>query len=265
MKLKFYKYHGCGNDFIIIDNRDKKLPTGFFTQIKALCDRRFGIGADGLMLLQSKNKFDFEMIYYNADGGLGSMCGNGGRCIVAFAKFLKIPSQQKNKYFFLAADGSHEASLLQNGNISLKMQDVLKVKKNKDKDFILNTGSPHYIKFVEKLDEIDVRSLGQRIRNNTTYKKEGINVNFIQMNKLGIQMRTYERGVEDETYSCGTGVTAAAIVYCLENDFLTEEMQIKIGTRGGNFEVKLAYDGDKFHSIYLIGNAVQIYKGEIEI
>lgn len=265
MNIEFYKYHGCGNDFILIDNREKLLPRNFNNQIASLCDRRFGIGADGLMLLQYKKKFDFEMIYYNADGGIGSMCGNGGRCITAFAQFLKIPSSIKNKYEFLAADGKHSASILHDKMISLKMNEVALVKKNKTQDYILNTGSPHFVRFVKDLDGMNVVEEGRKIRNSSTFKKEGINVNFMQMQKNKITLRTYERGVEDETYSCGTGVTAAAIVYCLQNDFLTENMQISIQTLGGDFKVDLSYDGEKFHSIYLIGNAVQVFRGEFKI
>src|SRR5690554_3538802 len=198
----FYKYQGAGNDFIIIDNRDLKFTENNPNKIAQLCDRRFGIGADGLMLLQNSTESDFEMVYYNADGNIGSMCGNGGRCIVAFAKDLGMISTSTS---FLAADGFHDASINQADNwVSLKMNDVNNIDADGD-NYVLNTGSPHYVKIVNNLKNLDVATEGALIRNQDTYRDAGINVNFASTEGDGYFVRTFERGVEGETLACGTG------------------------------------------------------------
>ncbi|MDF1550216.1 MAG: diaminopimelate epimerase, partial [Bacteroidales bacterium] len=196
MLLHFYKYHGTGNDFILIDNRDKRFDNLNRNQIKVLCSRRFGIGADGLMLLKSHPDFDFEMAYYNADGSGGSMCGNGGRCITAFAKKLGIINANTK---FLASDGPHDASIDENGLVKLKMIDV-PVYEQQDEFSFINTGSPHYVKFVKNVAEVNVYESGKSIRYSEQFQKEGTNVNFVSAEQDGISVRTYERGVEDETY-----------------------------------------------------------------
>ncbi len=261
MKLNFYKYQGTGNDFVIADNRNGDYNSLTTDQIRRLCDRRFGIGADGLMLLGEKEGYDFEMKYYNADGREGSMCGNGGRCLVKFAYHKGI---HRDMYKFLASDGEHEAEIDMDGIVSLKMQDVSKINKVHG-DFVLNTGSPHYIKIVNDVMELDVYKKGRDIRYSKEYEQEGINVNFIeQLAEVDhILVRTYERGVEDETYSCGTGVTAAALVsYHNENGF--NEVQVK--TLGGNLTVEFdRLDEDRYVNIWLCGPAEKVYEGTVEV
>ena len=200
MKIKFYKYQGAGNDFILIDNRKNIVNHQNPKLIAGLCDRRFGVGGDGAMFLQDRDGYDFEMVYYNADGQPSSMCGNGGRCIVAFAKFLGIIDTETD---FLAVDGPHHAKISESGDwVSLQMIDVDEI--NMDDDaYVLDTGSPHYIKQVSDLKDKDVYHDGYAIRNNDTYKAKGINVNFIEPLDSGYFVRTFERGVEDETYACG--------------------------------------------------------------
>ena len=201
--MEFYKYQGTGNDFVMIDNRDLSFPKEQ-RLIEQICNRRFGVGGDGLILLEKDENTDFKMVYYNSDGNESTMCGNGGRCIVAFAHFLNIFQQ---KTTFTAVDGLHEAEINQ-GVVKLKMIDVENI--NTDGDcFVLNTGSPHFVKYVERVEVYNVYQNGYDIRNSANYKKEGINVNFVeQIRDNEIFVRTYERGVEAETLSCGTGVTA---------------------------------------------------------
>lgn len=260
MQLKFYKYQGTGNDFIIADNRDSQYSLTT-EQIHQLCNRRFGIGADGLMLLQNKNGFDFEMKYYNADGREGSMCGNGGRCMVKFAWHLGI---HKDVYRFLASDGVHEAEIDFDGIVSLKMKDVKLIRKFHG-DYILDTGSPHYVKVVNDVMQMDVFKKGYEIRNSKEFAEEGINVNFVEQESEAdkIIVRTFERGVEDETYSCGTGVTAAALV-CYHNENGFNDVEVK--TLGGNLSVEFdRIDDDKYENIWLCGPAEKVYQGTIEI
>ncbi|MBA2612015.1 MAG: diaminopimelate epimerase [Bacteroidetes bacterium] len=260
MQLLFYKYQGTGNDFILIDNRsnDISLTT---EQIKFLCDRRFGIGADGLMLLELEPGADFKMVYYNSDGNPSSMCGNGGRCITAFAKHLGII---KNSAMFLAIDGMHEATIDENEIISLKMQDVKNVETASD-HFYLNTGSPHFVKLVNDIANYDVKKNGALIRYNERFKEEGTNVNFIERLEDALFVRTYERGVEDETYSCGTGVTAAALVAAMKG-ISNGKNNCLVRTLGGNLEVKFERVLEQnFYNIWLIGPAVKVFNGSIEI
>ena len=260
MTLHFYKYQGTGNDFILADNRKNEYSLTK-EQIHKLCNRRFGIGADGLMLLNEKAGFDFEMKYYNADGGEGSMCGNGGRCMTKFAYHLGI---HREMYRFLASDGVHEAEIDIDGIVSLKMKDVSVIKKFRG-DYLLNTGSPHYIKLVTDVMHLDVYKKGYEIRHSKDFEEEGINVNFVEQSVEPdkIIVRTFERGVEDETYSCGTGVTAAALVcYHNENGFNDVEVQ----TLGGHLSVEFdRVDEDRFENIWLCGPAEKVFQGHVEI
>lgn len=259
MTLPFYKYQGTGNDFILIDNRAKALLERKDTAyIRTLCDRRFGIGADGLILLQNKEGYDFEMVYFNADGAESSMCGNGGRCITAFARYLGIVT---DKATFLAIDGPHEAILRDDYWVELKMTDVPQVLME-DEHFELDTGSPHYVTFVEDVDDIDVFNNGQAIRYSQKYRKEGINVNFVEKTKEGIFVLTYERGVEAETLSCGTGVTAAAIAYHLDRPD-GSRLRVPIQTKGGQLEVRIEPIGDGFQNIWLCGPTEVVFQGQV--
>lgn len=261
MQLQFYKYQGTGNDFIIADNRKNEYSNLSTAQIHHLCDRRFGIGADGFMLLNEKNGFDFEMKYYNADGREGSMCGNGGRCITKFAYHLGI---HREVYKFLASDGVHEAEIDMDGIVSLKMKDVKTIKKFHS-DFILDTGSPHYIKMVSDVDVIDVYKKGYEIRHSKEFEEEGINVNFVEQLREAdkISVRTFERGVEDETYSCGTGVTAAALV-CYHNENGFNDVEVK--TLGGKLSVEFdRTDDNVYENIWLCGPAEKVFEGRVEI
>ena len=258
MTLTFYKYQGTGNDFVIIDNRDGHIVLTT-EQVKHICDRRFGIGADGLMLLNSLAGYDFEMAYYNADGRESSMCGNGGRCLTRFAYDMGI---HKESYRFIAVDGEHEATIGEHGWINLKMKDVDGIH-NYHGDFILDTGSPHYIKSVTGVMHINVYKEGKEIRYSKDFETEGINVNFVEHDNKKITVRTYERGVEDETFSCGTGVTAAALVFAHnENGF----NRIEVQTKGGHLAVEFDKTGDEsFREIWLCGPAVFSFKGSIEL
>ena len=259
MVLNFHKYQGTGNDFIILDNRDGKLPNLVESVYKHLCDRKFGIGADGLMILEKHPEYDFKMIYFNADGSESSMCGNGGRCIVRFAESLGMVKNETN---FLAVDGPHYAKI-SDKNIELKMIDVDQISKIGE-DYQIYTGSPHYIKWVQNLKDYDVFHEGKSIRYSDTFEKAGINVNFLELNSDGLHVRTYERGVEDETLSCGTGVTAAAIAYAIEKD-LQGKQSITVHTLGGNLELRFNASDNKFDSVYLIGPAEFVFTGNIEI
>ncbi len=261
MKINFYKYHGTGNDFVMLDGRSKKFVFPTEKQINQLCHRQFGIGADGLIVIIKSKKADFEMLYFNADGKPGSMCGNGGRCTISFAKELGLI---KNKTQFLAYDGAHEGTIDQKGIVSLKMNDVKGIKA-KAQDFELNTGSPHYIIFRHKIDTLDVFTEGQKIRYNKVYTKKGINVNFVEIKKNELFVRTYERGVENETLSCGTGVTAAAIAFAnLEKK--KKLYAISIQTPGGKLKVNFkTKDHNYFTDIQLTGPATLVYQGQINI
>lgn len=261
MNLPFYKYQGTGNDFILIDNRKNQFSLLTPSQIHQLCDRRFSIGADGLMLLNEKTGFDFEMKYYNADGKEGSMCGNGGRCMI---KFVYQLGMQREIYKFLAADGPHEAEIDIDGIVSLKMKDVLSVKRIHH-NYMVDTGSPHYIKIVNDVMNLDVFKKGSEIRHSKEFEKDGINVNFVEQTPQSdkIIVRTYERGVEDETLSCGTGVTASALV-CYHNENGFNEVEVK--TLGGILTVEYdRVDEDRYENIWLCGPAEKSFEGIIEI
>ncbi|RMZ59802.1 diaminopimelate epimerase [Chryseobacterium nematophagum] len=254
--MNFYKYQGTGNDFVMIDNRDLQFPKDKKI-IEKWCDRRFGIGADGLILLENSDGYDFKMVYYNSDGGESTMCGNGGRCLVAFAFFLDI---FEKKCTFIAIDGEHEAEI-HNGIVKLKMINVDTIS-NDGSDSVLNTGSPHYVKYVENLVDYNVFTEGHKIRNSEKYSEKGINVNFVEkISEDEIFVRTYERGVEDETYSCGTGVTASALTF-LQKSNLTS---VKVKTLGGSLKVYAEKNENSFHNIWLEGPAKQVFKGKIAL
>lgn len=258
--MQFFKYQGTGNDFILIDNRELVFDRANTALVAKLCDRRFGIGADGLMLLQAKEGYDFEMVYYNADGNESSMCGNGGRCIVEFARTLGLVSDKAN---FIATDGEHEANVQAN-YIDLKMNDISDIEIN-DEYAYLNTGSPHYVVFVDDVKNYNVFEEGEKIRNNARFKGEGTNVNFIEKIGDDLFVRTYERGVEGETYSCGTGVTAATIVAAIKG-ISTQNNYCTIKTLGGNLKVKFNKISDNsFSDIWLEGPATFVFKGDLGI
>jgi len=258
-ELTFYKYQGAGNDFILIDNRNSSFDAENHLFIKDLCDRRFGIGADGLMLLQNTNNYDFQMLYFNADGKEGTMCGNGGRCLVAFARDLGIISKDT---VFLAVDGKHDASI-QGNNINLGMIDVNQYSMDGEA-YVLNTGSPHYVQFVENLENKDVYKDGYAIRNNDSYKEKGINVNFIQQEGSGYFVRTFERGVEDETYACGTGAVASAMSVALKSG-KDGDFEIPIRVLGGQLHISFHKQAHQFSNVYLSGPAIQVFQGKIKI
>jgi diaminopimelate epimerase len=261
MEIHFHKYQGTGNDFIILDNRTKQYSGLTTSAIRDLCDRKFGIGADGLMLLNNKEGFDFEMKYFNSDGKESSMCGNGGRCLVKFAYNLGI---HKNIYHFMVRDGPHEGEIELDGMVSLKMQDVTVVKKFHS-DFLINTGSPHYIKMVTDVMNTDVFKKGRDIRYSKEFEQEGINVNFVEQlpDQDKILVRTYERGVEEETLSCGTGVAAAAII-CYHNEHGFNDVEVK--TLGGTLSVEFdRIDDNHYINVWLTGPADKVFEGKINI
>ena len=256
MENIFYKYQGTGNDFVMIDNRNGQFPKDDTKLIAKICHRRFGVGSDGLILLENDAATDFRMVYFNADGNEGSMCGNGGRCIVAFAHFLDIIKKDTT---FIAVDGLHEATIV--GNVvSLKMTDVSEVKEKANALF-MNTGSPHHVQIVKELKSFDVVKEGARMRYGI-YGEKGSNINFVEANaEGGFDIRTYERGVEDETLSCGTGVTAVALsMYHLGN---TKNKTIAVNALGGNLEVTFEENQGIYSNIYLKGEAKQVFKGEL--
>ena len=254
----FYKYQGTGNDFVIIDNRTLFFQKENIGLINHLCDRRFGIGGDGLILLENCPKTDFRMIYYNADGNQSTMCGNGGRCIVAFAKKLEII---KNKTSFMAIDGLHNATIDDLGIVSLQMKDVTDIKIEKDYVF-LETGSPHHVTLVENLKDYDVFTNGVQIRHSDLYGKSGSNVNFVsQISDNEFNIRTYERGVEDETLSCGTGATATAIA--MNAIGKTNANNVIINVQGGNLEISFDKIDNKYKNVFLKGKAEFVFSGEI--
>ncbi len=258
MQMTFYKYQGTGNDFVIFDNRDGNIQ---FTeeQVKHICDRRFGIGADGLMLLSNKEGYDFDMTYYNADGRESSMCGNGGRCLTRFAYDMGI---HREKYLFIAVDGEHEATMGEHDWVNLKMKDVNGIIEHHG-DSVLDTGSPHYVKAVNEVMSLDVFHQGREIRYSKDFSENGINVNFVENDEKKIIVRTYERGVEDETYSCGTGVTASALVFAHNDNGFN---RIEVQTKGGHLAVEFDKTGEEsFENIWLCGPATFVFKGEIRI
>ena len=257
MSNTFFKYQGTGNDFILFDNRALTFPSDNHSLIEHLCDRKMGIGADGLMLLQNKEGFDFEMVYYNSDGHISSMCGNGGRCITQFAHDLGII---KNDAHFLAIDGPHLAKV-DTDSVSLQMINVDDVETNVD-HYFLDTGSPHYVEFRKDINNIEIVEEARKIRYNERFKSEGTNVNFVEIQENVLQVRTYERGVENETLSCGTGVTAVAIA-AHQHGINTPNNTYQLDVEGGRLKVSFDHENDKYSNVWLIGPATFVFKGEI--
>lgn len=264
MTLSFYKFEGTGNDFIMLDGRNADYS--FLTQpvIERLCNRHFGIGADGLIILTPAENADFKMVYYNSDGRTSSMCGNGGRCITAFANYLGLI---QGTAAFTAIDGPHESTINKAEghawDVSLKMIDVNGFEKI-GADYYLNTGSPHYVRFVGNVDTVNPVAEGRAVRYNSRFAAEGTNVNFVATNNGVIDVRTYERGVEDETLSCGTGVTAAAIaahLHGIENEHNTYTIQ----TTGGNLRVHFIHQNGQFTDVWLSGPVKFVYQGTVEV
>ena len=256
MGLEFYKYQGAGNDFVMIDNRSGNFPSDNQEYIAQLCDRRFGIGADGLILLESSELYDFKMVYFNADGRESTMCGNGGRCLVAFANFLGFT---KETIVFDAVDGKHVATI-DNTLVNLQMQDVSEIQVNEDHVF-LDTGSPHHVVMVDELPMLNVKEKGAAIRYGV-YGEEGSNVNFVkQVAENEFTIRTYERGVEDETLSCGTGATAVAIA--MHKTGRTTAKEVVINVEGGVLNISFEITDKGYKNVFLKGKAIQVFKGEL--
>ncbi len=270
MNTRFHKYQGTGNDFIIIDDRKNIFPRENKSLIEKLCDRRFGIGADGLILLQNHPEADFYMQYYNSDGNESSMCGNGGRCIAQFAFDQGLVQNSTN---FCAIDGMHKAEIITGANneknVNLQMCDVSNIVSTEESTYILNTGSPHFVSFKsEPVDTIDLVAQARLIRYNPEYKEKGINVNFVNLDGLkSISVRTYERGVEDETYSCGTGATASALVTAIINNLPGGMHQIDVKVKGGALKVKFNFEKNpvRFSNVWLQGPALLVFEGTFNI
>lgn len=255
--IPFRKYQGTGNDFVLIDNRNPALLHRADTErIRRLCDRRFGIGADGLMLLQEAPGYDFEMVYFNSDGRESTMCGNGGRCIVAFAQSLGII---RDHCRFLAIDGPHEARIESPERVALRLADVPNIIAGEGY-YCLDTGSPHYVCFVPDVQVIDVQERGAAVRYSPPYREQGINVNFVMETPEGIAVATYERGVEAETLSCGTGVTASVLAYARSKGIQTAG-SVQVQTKGGDLEVTFQPAGEGFTQVWLCGPAVEVFRG----
>lgn len=258
MTIAFNKYQGAGNDFIIIDNRNGLFNPSDSQLINKLCDRRFGIGADGLILVSGHDRCDYEMKYFNSDGKIGSMCGNGGRCTAHFALKSDIAG---NKQKFMAFDGIHEA-VVRNETVRLQMGNVSGYKLIDDNYFI-NTGSPHYIVFTDDADKINVNEEGKRLRWSDKFPPGGTNVNFVQVIDKGLYIRTFERGVEDETLACGTGVTASAIAAVLKGHFDTPSVNVR--TKGGFLKVEFTVKDIEITDVWLTGPATFVFEGNIRI
>lgn len=261
--IPFYKYHGTGNDFIMVDQRSERYLDGSEQPLIArLCHRQFGVGADGLILLQLREGYDFEMVYFNADGRPSSMCGNGARCTVAFANSLGI---QQEEYYFLAPDGPHRAKQQTNGWTEVEMAPVDHMESGEG-FYFLDTGSPHYVRFVEDIDEVDAVREGRAVRYSERFRAEGTNVNFVARKDKGIAVATYERGVENETLSCGTGVTAAALATAVVANGPKGKHRVPVSTKGGQLEVRFA-DTERggFDNIWLCGPAQYVFQGSLNL
>jgi diaminopimelate epimerase len=260
MQLTFYKYQGTGNDFIMIDNRLNIFPKENTQFIEQLCDRRFGIGADGLILLENHTTYDFKMVYFNSDGNESSMCGNGGRCLVAFAKQIGIIEAAAE---FEAVDGYHYAKIIGDDLVSLQMKDVDRIAVHQDYSF-LNTGSPHHVQIVSDLKNLDVKTEGAKIRYSDLYGKAGSNINFVhQLENDIFAVRTYERGVEDETLSCGTGATAVAIA--MHHVGKTKSNSIDLQVEGGKLSVQFKENNGVYSDVFLVGPATFVFEGTIDL
>ncbi len=258
MEIEFFKYQGTGNDFVLIDNRKRWFPKTDIDCIKHLCDRRFGIGGDGLILLEEDNEVDFKMVYFNSDGAESTMCGNGGRCMVAFAKYLGAISS--NKASFRAVDGLHSATIDATEKVKLKMKDVDEVMERESYLF-LDTGSPHHVQLVKNIDGLNVQQEGSKIRYGL-YGQSGSNINFVEpSDDEGFKVRTYERGVEAETLSCGTGVTAVALAMHAKG--FVNDGPVVLDTPGGELRVDFETSTTGYQNVYLTGPAQQVFKGTI--
>ena len=254
--MNFYKYQGTGNDFVMIDNRGGSFPKGDTKLIAHLCHRRFGIGADGLILLENDPAYDFRMVYYNADGRESTMCGNGGRCVVAFAREIGVMTGNSTR--FIAIDGEHHATIDAQNKVHLQMKDVQTIDVHPDYVF-LDTGSPHHVQWVADVDKVDVKTEGAALRYGELYAdKGGSNINFVSPTTDGFAVRTYERGVEDETYSCGTGVTAVAIALYHTAQITTPV--VTLHTKGGDLKVAFEKQGALYQQVYLSGPAEKVFK-----
>jgi diaminopimelate epimerase len=256
--IVFNKYQGAGNDFIIIDNRKDIFNPDNSNLINKLCDRRFGIGADGLILVSGSLQYDFEMKYFNSDGFEGTMCGNGGRCSSDFAIRAGIAGK---KLTFRAIDGVHKATS-EEGIIRLQMNDV-KEPRLINGNYFINTGSPHCVIFHKDINKLDVNAEGKIVRWSEDFAPEGTNVNFVEIVKKGIYVRTFERGVEEETLSCGTGVTASAIASVLSGQIDTKPVNVK--TKGGELSVSFNIVGKSITDVWLSGPATFVFEGKIEV
>ncbi|WP_235296117.1 diaminopimelate epimerase [Portibacter marinus] len=262
MKYQFWKYQGTGNDFIFFDGReDVSVIKDNKEVIARLCHRRYGIGADGLIILEKHETSDFRMVYYNSDGGESTMCGNGGRCSISFAHFMGLAGEKTN---FQAIDGLHSGEIANEGWIKLGMNDVSDMKRLDERTYLLNTGSPHYVRLLDQGEDIDIVAFGREIRYSAPFAQEGINVNVVQEMDGKIKVKTYERGVEDETYSCGTGVTAAAIVYHRSMNNLPVG-DIDVMTKGGALKVSFNAHKNRYTNIVLHGPVQMVFTGQIEI
>ena len=254
--INFHKYQGTGNDFVMIDNRDSRFDKSDLLLIGQLCDRRFGVGADGVILIENHADYDFEMVYFNPDGSQ-SLCGNGSRCAVMFANSLGII---ENETEFLAIDGAHSAFIL-DGEVHLLMNNVDEHELIEE-DFLINTGSPHYIQYVPNAHDLNVVERGREIRYSDRFKAEGVNVNFLEeCGENSLVIRTYERGVENETLSCGTGCTAAALSFALKG----AQSPVYLNAVGGELQVSFTKENNTFKDIYLIGPAEKVFEGVIEL
>ena len=257
MKIPFTKYQGTGNDFVLIDNRQDFFPKNDISLISAIAKSKFGVGADGVILLENFKEGDFNMIYYKADGSQ-SLCGNGSRCAVQFAKDL---SNIEDRAIFQTFDGIHDA-FIRNGMIYFSLLDVNKIDV-RGTHYFMNNGSPHYVEFVKNVDNIDVFLKGSSIRNSSEFAPGGTNVNFVEVQADLLKVRTYERGVEAETLSCGTGVTASALVAAVTYEL---KSPIQVMTRGGLLTVTFEKLGsENFHKIYLAGPALKVFEGSIDL
>lgn len=257
MTITFDKYQGAGNDFIMVDGRRHALDPGAVEMIRRLCDRRFGVGADGLILLLPAEGADFEMRYFNADGRLGSMCGNGGRCAAHCARRWGLAGARQR---FLAYDGTHDAEV-EGDTVRLGLADVRGHRVVEGHD-VLDTGSPHLVVFVPDVEAVDVAAEGRAWRRSPLFAPGGTNVNFVQAAPDGLIIRTFERGVEAETWACGTGVTAAAIAYALKTGAAGGPVRVR--TRGGDLRVDFEVRGELVTGIRLAGPAVFVFEGCVE-
>jgi diaminopimelate epimerase len=254
------KYQGTGNDFIIVNAWNDPVNLSNDT-VKHLCSRHFGVGGDGLMMIRPMSGFDFEMVYYNADGNPGSMCGNGGRCLVDFAVASGLVKSPQVR--FLASDGPHEAIVLQPGLVRLRMVDVNELEQVEG-GYWLDTGSPHFVTCVEDIQSLDVLTEGRKVRYGSRYADKGVNVNFMNWSDGTLHVRTYERGVEAETLSCGTGVTASALL-AHRLGLTSGSTDCKISTLGGDLTVSFEPQGTGFRNIWLEGPATLVFKGEMDL